>query len=133
MTAARYLLAGAVNTAVGFSVILVLQFRVGLDPRLANAVGVGVGLVVSFVLNRTFVFGRAVAAQTAAPKFAASVAIAFLASQAVLWSDRLAPGFGPMVAIAVQGVAVGAYSLTLFALCRCWVFAHKPVRKNVAG
>jgi putative flippase GtrA len=52
----RYGLVGVVNTAVGLAVILLGMNVVGLHYALANALGYGLGLIVSYLLNRRFTF-----------------------------------------------------------------------------
>ena len=52
----RFGLAGLANTAISIGVILLLERLCGLDPFVANAGGVAVGLIVSVVLHRPFVF-----------------------------------------------------------------------------
>jgi len=51
----RYNLVGIVNTLVGFSIVFGLMLM-GLSPSLSNLLGYGVGMVVSFVLNRRYTF-----------------------------------------------------------------------------
>lgn len=55
---------------VGATVVFALQFGQGVDPRLANAAGIGVGVVASFVLSRIFVFRKTGGTPLAAVKFA---------------------------------------------------------------
>ena len=54
---ARFGLAGIANTLAGYGVILVALFA-GASDIAANAMGYAFGLLVSFTLNRRFVFGR---------------------------------------------------------------------------
>jgi putative flippase GtrA len=51
----RYAAVGLVNTALGYSLILV-GLAAGLGDYLANALGFGVGLCISFLANRRFTF-----------------------------------------------------------------------------
>ena len=53
---ARFGLVGMINTAVGLSIIAVLDLGLRVPPALANAAGYLVGICVSFVLSRRFVF-----------------------------------------------------------------------------
>ena len=52
---ARFLVTGAINTAVGFGIIFLLMF-LGITPQISNICGYAVGLTVSFTLNRNWVF-----------------------------------------------------------------------------
>jgi putative flippase GtrA len=118
----RFLLVGAANTAVGFGVILALQFGLGAGPHLANAGGYAVGLIVSFALNRRFVFGRGGPTGRAATRFAAAALGAFALNQLVLLGAGRLFGPGALPAAAAQAMAVASYTAALFALCRWWVF-----------
>lgn len=51
----RYNAVGVVNTLVGFSIIFGLMF-LGIDPTVSNAIGYGVGGVLSFYLNKKYTF-----------------------------------------------------------------------------
>ena len=52
----RYGLVGLVNTAVGFSTIAVAMQALHWHYAIANVLGYGLGLTVSFILNRHFTF-----------------------------------------------------------------------------
>lgn len=53
----RYTLTGGLNTIIGFAVIVALLSS-GVSDITANAVGFGVGLLVSFFVNRSWTFGQ---------------------------------------------------------------------------
>jgi putative flippase GtrA len=121
-TAVRFAVVGLANTAVGFGVIMALQFGLRAPPYLANAGGYAVGFVVSFTLNRRFTFADTGRPGPAAARFAVAALLAFALNQAVLAvaSGRLGHvGAAPVIA---QGVAAVTYTVTLFVLCRLWVF-----------
>lgn len=52
----KYIFVGLFNTIVGYSVIFFLMYILGASPEISNIAGYGVGLVLSYFLNRTFVF-----------------------------------------------------------------------------
>ena len=54
--AAKYLVVGGINTLLTLAAIFLLSRAAGADYRLANAVGYGLGLLSSFVLNRLWTF-----------------------------------------------------------------------------
>ena len=120
----RFALAGVANTAVGFLVIAGLDVGLGVNPHRANAAGYFVGLVLSFYLNRRFVFRAAKPAALAAPKFMAAAGCAFVLNQAVLAAASFLLGSGDIARLAAQGAAVATYTVTLFLLSRLWVFAE---------
>jgi len=51
----RYLLSGAGNTLAGFSLIFGLMWM-GVSPYVANVAGYALGLVMGFLVSRSFVF-----------------------------------------------------------------------------
>ena len=83
-SAVRFLLVGAVNTLVGLSIIYLLKF-LGIGDVVANASGYGIGVVVSFALNRNWTFQHVGPAIPAAARFLLVFAIAYIANlEAVL-------------------------------------------------
>lgn len=124
--ALRYGLAGVVNTLIGLSIILALDLGLGLDPHLANAVGYAVGVCVSFVLSKLFVFRARQTARSAPLRYGVAVAVAFALNQGVLALARLVLPDGALWSTAAQGLAVASYTAALFLLSHLWVFAHTP-------
>lgn len=123
VSALRYGVAGVFNTLVGFAVIVGLETGLGAPAHLANAGGYAIGVLVSFVSSRFFVF-RAREARPRAPlRYGIAVAVAFAVNQGVLTLARLALPAGETFAIAAQGAAVVSYTGTLFLLSHFWVFA----------
>ena len=55
--AARFVIVGLANTLCGLAVIYGAKYFLGLGDVTANALGYGVGLAVSFVLNKNWTFG----------------------------------------------------------------------------
>ena len=84
----RFGLTGLANSAVGWAVIFAGLWA-GLSGPVANAAGFGVGLVLSFTLNRRFVFGvtGAVRGREVA-KFLAAFAVAYGVNLAVLFAAQ---------------------------------------------
>jgi len=130
--AARFALAGLLNTALGFSVILGLEFGLGFAPAAANLGGFLAGWITSYVLNRRMVFRTTQGHASTAWRYLAVVAAAFAANQAML---RLTPAvlhalgdpLPPVVAaLFAQLSGMACYTGLVFVLCRVWVFAHRP-------
>ena len=55
-TFVRFVIVGLVNTVIGYSVIMILFHLVGLSYSLSYFLSYVVGIIVSFFLNRQFVF-----------------------------------------------------------------------------
>ncbi|HEY1588371.1 MAG TPA: GtrA family protein [Rhodanobacter sp.] len=54
----RYLLVGCVNTAVGLGLIYLCMYALGMRNAPANLIGYAVGVLVSFVLNKSWTFAH---------------------------------------------------------------------------
>jgi putative flippase GtrA len=128
---ARFGLAGLVNTAVGFAVVVVLDPVLGVAPALANAIGYLVGVIVGFALNRGFVFRSQRAAPAEGIRYVVAAASAFVLNQGVLRGSGLLLGPGSTRRLFAQMMAMAVYSATLFFLCRFWVF--RPTAKSRAA
>ena len=115
-------LAGIANTGIGLAVILALDLGLGIHPQAANAAGFAIGIAVSFALSRGFVFRHRGAIGPAGARYAAARAAAFLLNQGVLAIAGWVLGDGGPARIAAQLAAMSAYTLSLFVLCRLWVF-----------
>jgi putative flippase GtrA len=115
----RFGLTGLANSAVGWAVIFAGLWT-GMSGLAANAAGFGVGLVMSFTLNRRFVFGvtGAVRGREVA-KFLGAFAIAFGVNLAVLFAAQGV--FGKDSALA-QLPAIAAYVVIFFLLSQFVVF-----------
>jgi len=121
-TAVRFAIVGVANTAVGFGVIMILQFGLRAPPHLANAGGYAVGFILSFTLNRRFTFADQGRLGPAAGRFSLAALVAFAVNQTVLaLATRWFGHAGPAPVLA-QAAAAVSYTLTLFILCRLWVF-----------
>lgn len=118
---ARFLAGGAFNTAFGFAAILLLS-AAGLAPAAANAGGFAIGLGVSFLVNRLFVFrGRGLFGAELGRYMAAFVA-AYAVNLAVL---EIILRFARWPAPVAQFLAVAVYALVMFVLCRTVVFRER--------
>ena len=115
----RFLLTGLANSAVGWAVIFGGLWA-GMSGVAANAAGYAVGLVLSFTLNRRYVFGvtGAVSGREVA-RFMAAFAIAYGANLAVLIAAEAAIGADNPLA---QLPALAAYVLIFFLLSQRFVF-----------
>jgi putative flippase GtrA len=119
---ARFGLAGAANTALGLLLIAVLDLGLGVNPHIANAAGYAAGLVLSFQLNRSFVFRQKTAVLAAGRRFLVAAGCAFALNQAVLAATAWLLGSSDLARLAAQAAGVAAYTVALFILSRLWVF-----------
>src|SRR5436190_8515058 len=117
----RFGLAGLVNTAIGYSVIAALDLGLGVDSHLANLAGYVVGISVSYVLQRSFVFGSRAAHGRTIGRYLVAAAVAFLINQAVLTLGLHVVGDAKLGRALAQLVAVGSYSVAFFVILRLWV------------
>lgn len=116
----RFLLVGLLNTWVGFSVILALQYLMHLGPMQANVGGYLAGGTVSYLLNRRFTFHSVRSHRTALPRFMLAAGLCFMLNLFMLlfcgkglrWPWWLA-----------QALAVLTYNGSFFVLSRYYVFA----------
>ncbi len=130
ISALRYGVAGIFNTLVGFSIILTLDLGLHLDPHLANAIGYAVGICVSFVLSKAFVFKARRTARSAPLRYGVAVAVAFALNQGVLTLAKLVLPAGKLWSVAAQGSAAVTYTAVLFLLSHFWVFAHSETAED---
>lgn len=121
---ARFASAGLANTAVGTSVIMTgLHF--GLGDYAANAAGYGVGMVLSYILQRKWVFAtkrRATLGEVG--RFGLTVGVAYGMNLAVLAMGRAA-GFAHQPLLHLT--AMLAYFATFFLISRVLVFPSEPI------
>lgn len=115
----RFGLTGLANSAVGWAVIFGGLWA-GMSGLAANAAGYAVGLLLSFTLNRRFVFGvtGAVSLREVA-KFLSAFAVAYGANVAVLLAAQSVLGADSALA---QLPAIGAYIVIFFLLSQFFVF-----------
>lgn len=114
----RFVLAGLLNTALGYAVFLALHWGLGLDARAANAIGFGAGLLQSLLLNRWYVFHGARLDGGAVLRFGLAFVVAYGLNFGVL-SALLAHGIAGALA---QVPAMVTYTLSFYAINRRWVW-----------
>lgn len=116
--AAAFSLIGLANGAVGIAVIVVVNL-LGAGPLLANVLGYGAGLLVSFTLNSRVTFrARAVDRYTVA-RFLVAFGVAFGINLLVVKGVTdwfLTHG----LLASLSGTPL--YVVIFYLLCECWVF-----------
>lgn len=127
----RYGAVGLLNTGVSLSIIMVLDRAFGASPAMANAAGFAVGIMCNFVLSRRFVFRSSSATRTTAPKYLVAVAAGFCLNQIALAEVRALLGDGTLNHLIAQVCGMASYTLSVFTLCRFWVF-RAPIDPVIA-
>jgi putative flippase GtrA len=119
LTALKFAATGMANTLVGVATLLVARDVLGMSDYVANAIGYAVGLVVSFLLNRSFTFADRNSMAVTAPRFLLAFAASYAMNLLVLAAGLDLLGLHPNLA---QAAAIVTYSVTFFLLCRSFVF-----------
>lgn len=117
--ALRFGLVGLANTAIGLSAIYAVLHYFSTDPAIANAIGYTIGMVLSFILNRTWTFRDSRTITNALPRYILLAAISYLINLVVVLSGTYHFGVGPYL---VQFFGIGVYTLSMFLGCRWFVF-----------
>lgn len=81
---ARFLSVGMLNTLLGYSIIFLAMYVLHFSPEASNLLGYGIGLVVSFLLSKTFTFRSSGAMSSELVRFLLVFAIAYAINLAVL-------------------------------------------------
>jgi putative flippase GtrA len=117
----KFSLAGVVNTVVGYAVIAGCMW-LGVSPTLSNLCGYLVGLVISFLQQRYWVFESKGRIGDEWLKFVAVFLVSYAANFLTLRALLTTP-LNPYVA---QLFACAAFTLVNFALNSRFVFSVKP-------
>lgn len=121
---AAFSLVGVANGVVGIAVIVGAGLF-GAGPVLANALGYGAGLLVSFTLNSRVTFRSRAVSRATALRFLVAFLVAFAANLVIV---RMATHyFGAhklLASLAGPPLSVAVFYL----LCEYWVFRHSTER-----
>jgi putative flippase GtrA len=115
-------LAGVINTLTSLAVITTLSLGLKVEPHIANLAGYAVGLMISFGLNRRFVFRHQQTARVTGPKFLLAALICIGLNQMVLTLGLEVLGHSGLMQTLAQLSGMAAYTIAMFAACRLWVF-----------
>jgi len=113
----RFSLVGVFNTIVGYALIFSLMF-LGVGVYLSNALGYGVGFIVSFLLNKNFVFRSRGCYLRESMKFLMFMGLAYLLNLTTL-HFLLRFDVNPYLC---QLIAGATYSIAMYLTSRKWVF-----------
>jgi putative flippase GtrA len=112
----RYNIVGIINSIVGFSIIFILMLF-GINAIISNAVGYGIGSIVSFYLNRKYTFKSTLSGKLIIFKFFTALAISYELNFIMLtWLLGI---INPYLA---QIVAGATYTISSFLLIKFFIF-----------
>ena len=119
----RYLLTGIANTFAGLSVIYLAKWLIGMGDIAANALGYGIGLMLSFALNKRWTFQHAGPALPAIVRFLVVIGIAYIANLVVVVSSINALEINSYVA---QALGIIPYTIIGYLGSRFYAFSRDP-------
>jgi len=120
----KYAIAGVINTTVGYAVFWIAFHWIGFRPAAANTLAYALALMVSFSLNKIFVFPTTQPVRHAVLRFAAAFFMAFSLNQFVLF---LCMHMLLMSAEIAQIFAMASYTVAFYFMSKYFVFVKaKP-------
>ena len=127
---AKYLLVGVLNTGLGYAIIFLCMYGIGLSAVLSNVIGYGIGMTISYTLNRGYTFRGTRTDKATVVRFFVVSAIAYLANLGMLlFLIRIAglhEGLSQLVAGAV-------YVVTSFLVNKYYVFQNLATDRKAKG
>jgi len=115
---------GVANTAVGLACIFAAKL-LGAGDVPANLFGYGVGLALSFVLNRRWTFGSRDAVAPQVIRFLSAFALAYAANLSTVLALRDLAGLNAYLA---QALGIVPYTICFLLLSRYFVFRAGPAQ-----
>ena len=80
----RYICVGVLNTSVGYAIIFACMYILSLDAVMSNFIGYGLGLVVSYMLNKFFTFRTSARSMSEPIKFVMVFGVSYTANLVAL-------------------------------------------------
>ena len=114
----KYLLVGVINTIVGYGVIFSLMY-LGISPEISNITGYGIGISVSYLLNKTYTFKSKTHPKKEFPKFVFSLLIAYGLNFLTLILCIRVFNINPYISQVLSG---GVYTISGFLLSKYFAF-----------
>lgn len=114
----KYLCVGILNTCVGYGVIFLLVWC-GMMIEVANILGYAVGILVSYLLNKSFTFQSKQSHRRDLPRFVLAMGIAFLCQFTFVSILYRFMGVNAYIALVIGG---GVYVVVGFVCSKVWVF-----------
>lgn len=109
----RYAVAGSASALTHLGTTAVLVEVAGLRPVIASTIGFVASIVVSYLLQRRWVFNSPVSNRLAVPRFLTVTAIGFLLNASILWvgTEMLDIHYAPVQLVALVAIPVSNYLL----------------------
>jgi putative flippase GtrA len=123
----RFGVVGVVNTVLGLAIIFAAKAFLGLGDLAANLLGYGLGLVCSFVLNRSWTFRHEGRAFAAFWRFGIAFAVAYVLNLVTVFGLRDAMAVNSYLA---QAGGVIPYTISFYLVSAYYVF---PARRAPAA
>jgi putative flippase GtrA len=120
--ATAFSLVGVVNGVLGIGII-VLAGLIGAGPLLANLLGYGAGLLVSFTLNSRVTFHSRTPDRLTVVRFLAAFGIAFVIN---LMAVKAVTSVVATHKILTSLSGTPLYVVAFYVLCEYWVFRRHP-------
>jgi putative flippase GtrA len=118
--AGRYLLSGAGNTIVGFSLIFGLMW-VGVSAYVANLAGYALGMLLGFFVSRSFVFTAAGALNRQMCRYSLAFVLSAALNIVVLTLALELFGINRFLS---QCLAAASFTVSMYFTSRIYVFNH---------
>lgn len=123
----RYIIAGIINTIVGYAIFIFLVYLIQINPFYSNGISYIFALCVAFILNKYFVFNSINRDVKHVIKFIISFIISFLINIFILFVCLNVLGQNPAMA---QILAMIFYSISFYVLNKFFVFNElKEIKK----
>jgi putative flippase GtrA len=116
----RFVAVGIANTLLGYAVIFAFMYLARWSPEASNAAGYGVGLLMSYLMNRSFTFRSSNNRGPEFIRFLVVFALAYGVNFAVLALSLYVLSTPAWMAQILAGIA---YVATSFLLNRAYVFS----------
>ncbi len=118
----RYVLAGLINTAVGYGIFIFFVYIITINPFFANIISYIVAICIAYILNKLFVFKDKNSNKQNIIKFLIAFFIAFTINFIALFIFLNIFNFSPAIG---QVFAMIIYTTVFFLLNKFYVFNYK--------
>ncbi|NQU72686.1 MAG: GtrA family protein [Rhodospirillales bacterium] len=118
---ARYLIVGIVNTLVGLGIIFAAKAFINFGDVAANATGYAVGLIIGFVLNRSWTFSHKGEIFASVYRYIGVFAVAYFLN---LGTVLFLIDWAQINAYLAQAAGVFCYTIVFFILSKYFVFSN---------